>query len=185
MKFFDAYLPKSYTFSWQTAKEFLYLMAQPAVVAFLAVMVWSVVEHYDIGIHPADNETVITGPMSVITIFHSLVAAGLLGKFIMDDQDIRKAILTKNKALFDEKRILRTGGWIKLLFALLNLSTVSYIVSLEYNDWWTGFRAVWQVTFVFSAFWVMLVEADDPVTSLWYKNKIPEGWSAIGEVDKV
>lgn len=162
---------------WQTIKNHAWLAIQPILVAVVAVLV-AKFERRWIGshFHLDDREFVITGPLAVLAILHSIIAGGMLVEVVRRHREVTTAIRRIDREMFEDNRCLRLPGFLKFFLGTLSIILVTYVSLIQFHYTWTEDFSVFTVTWVLSMYWVLITELEDPVSGAWFNNPMPEEW---------
>jgi hypothetical protein len=154
-----------------------WLFAQPIVVGLLAVCVTSIFRYWtQTHFHPEDREYIITGPLAVLAIFHSVIAGHMIMDVVRRHRDVIIAIRRKDQEKFEDNRCFRLPGFLKLFLGILSTILVAYVSLIRFHYVWAEQLSVFSVTWVLSMFWVIITELEDPVNGAWFGKQVPEEW---------
>jgi hypothetical protein len=154
-----------------------WLVAQSVIMGGVAVFVSYVFRYFaDTYFHNEDRELVITGPLALLAILHSIIAGHMFMDVLRRNRDVQACVIRSDKETFLINKEVRLPGFAKFFLACLSCILVLFVSLIHFHNEWTNHLSVFCVTFVLSTYWVMITELEDPVSSVWFNNRIPTEW---------
>lgn len=177
------------TESWTSIRAHLWLLVQPVVVGTLGVAYSMLLHALGITFAHEDKELIFIGPYAALAIFHSILAGILLTDVLKRHRGVSVCILQNDKDTFLIYRQVRLPGLSKVLLGIFSFFLVTGMSLMTFSLWWTGPVVVFALTFLLSAYWVVVTELEDPLTAAWFHHKAPREWieevtEAIAEARK-
>lgn len=154
-----------------------WLVAQSVIMGGVAVFVSYVFRYFaDTYFHNEDREFVITGPLALLAILHSIIAGHMFMDVLRRNRDVQACVIRNDKETFLINKEVRLPGFAKFFLACLSSILVLFVSLIHFHNEWTNNLSVFCVTFVLSTYWVMITELEDPVSGVWFTNRIPTEW---------
>lgn len=153
------------------------LVVQSILMALIAVLASYGFQHFaDTHFHAEDRELVITGPLALLAILHSIIAGHMFMDVLRRNREVRACVIKEDKQTFQINWEVRLPGFAKFFLACLSTILVLFVSLINFHSEWTSDLSVFSVTFVLSTYWVMITELEDPVNSAWFDIEIPTEW---------
>ena len=157
-------------------RKHLGLLAAANVPALVASVLWSLAYAHDLHF-PKEDEGIVTGAaIMMLAVAYSITTTLVFTSVWERYQKVVVCILKKDQATFMLYRDERIPLVIYMLIAALSVPLLVMIGGLEYHSAVAGFMAVYSVAFVLSLYWVVIVELQTPVGSVWLAERIPADW---------
>jgi hypothetical protein len=163
--------------NWESIRNHAWLFIQPLVMGIIAIGGSKILRLWtDIYFHPEDREFVITGPLAMFAIFHSILAGHMFMDVLRRHREVCLCVLKGDHETFGHYREIRLPGYAKAFLAAISLIIVLFVSLIHFHYEWTSNFSVFCVTFVLSSYWVAITELEDPVDGVWFGNRAPADW---------
>ena len=153
------------------------LLVAPVLASAGAALAWYFIFfrfHINVG---KSDETALTNTLiPVLATFHAILAAAVLSKVWEEFKQIRRCINEGNEKGYAECVRDRIPITIHLLLAVMSLLIVVASMLVEYEHASAGLLVVGGLTFVLSLYWEVATNLDNPVSGVWYADRIPAAW---------
>jgi hypothetical protein len=158
------------------------MLARPLACSVVIAFLWRYVFFdYKLNLGKSDETALTNMVIPICAMFHSILAAMVLGKVWEEFKVIRHCLLENDRERFQACMHERIPGMIHLLLGTMSMIIISGIMLIEYSNPWSGITAVGAVTFFLVLYWEVATTLDNPIKSPWFVGKIPSEWLIEGQ----
>ena len=153
------------------------ILVTPVLASSGAALAWYFVFfRLRINVGKADEVALTNTLIPVLATFHAILAAAVLSKVWEEFKQIRRCIYDGNEKGYVECLRDRIPMTIHLLLAVMSFLIVACSMLVEYQHACAGLLVVGGLAFVLSLYWEVATNLDNPVTGVWYVDRIPASW---------
>ena len=166
-----------YNRGWITLRRHLPLIIKPLSWSLVLSLVWVLVLHPNkIGFSAESENPLLFIVLPLVSFIYVIFAGIAISSVFEEYKELSKAIVSRDKRSFlihrDEQLpiIMHILLWVPS--GILILMTLLF----NYPNTATGLFTVFSISFIITTAWVVCVDLDDYMKSVWFKEKTPKGW---------
>jgi hypothetical protein len=160
---------------WASFRRNAVRVLAPFVIASLMTAIWSFCRAHGWYL-PKDADMMLSTAVLVLAAIFAIAAAMVLNGTWERSRKIACYVLTNDKKAFMEVRDEKLPIAMHLVLAALALSVLALLGAADYPTQASGTIIVFSAWFTILLYFVVVIELQDPTTSVWFQARIPQDW---------
>lgn len=165
---------------WEIFKKSFLLVIAPLPITSVIMLIW----HYGMFKHEfyfdeKMRDIITTAVIPTFGIMYSIIALKVIETVWDEYRRMRAAVKSYDFDTFIDLRDESISPLMHILVGTVSTILLASFMSIHYPSWLDGAIVIAGVTYVFTLFFLVANEIDDPCAGLWYIRHIPEAWLRV------
>lgn len=155
----------------------LRILVRPLLASGLLAAFWRLIFfQFDINVGKADETALTNMVVPICAMFHSILAAVVLGKVWDEFKVIRRCLKKGDEDSFRDCVHDRIPMMIHLLLGTMSFIIIGGAMLVEYHRAFAGVVSIGAISFFLVLYWEVATTLDNPVKAPWFAGQIPGEW---------
>lgn len=166
-----------YNRGWNTVRRHLPIIVKPMVWSVLLATFWSlIIWESKIGFSRESENPLLFIVLPLVSFIY-VIFAGIAVSSVFDEyKELSRAVVGKDKKSFMLHRDEQLPIVMHILLWVLSTILIVMILLFNYTSFLAGLFTIFSVTFIVVTSWVVCVDLDDYIKSIWFKERVPKDW---------
>ena len=152
----------------------LKILIRPLCATGVALLIWHILRSLGWCQTTADASHTTNSLLPLQCTFHAIVAGFLLIRVMEEDVRIHTCVEEDNVEQLRKELKKRIHPLVHILLGVLSILIVADTVFLPFENVWSGVQHVGGTTLILSLYWATAIALDNPFSTPWVRDVIPE-----------